>query len=259
MSGGQRLWGAGPVLAIVVVVVAGCGVSGQASSPKTTAAPATTSITTTSLPTTTLPGNQTSGTRTVLSPIGVNLRDQPAATGQVLGTAAQGAVLTVVGFDPTGGGWYHVRGATVTGWISAGAGLSATGDFKGYSSAKLNFDALYPSTWTVQESATSTDFVAPAGGGSITVVTGANVAALPKGQSGYALSHTEQIVVCGVTSYLDGYTTAAPGSAYLAQISLPVDATHALGIEGSLPGASQLSVVRAFAASVTFSSPACQG
>ena len=118
---------------------------------------------------------------------------------------------------------------------------------------------MYPSTWTVKEAPTSTTFVAPAGGGTIEAVAAATVAALPKGHPGYALNHSEQIVVCGVTSYLDGYSSPATGSAYLAQISLPLDRTHALGIEASLPGVAQLAQVRTFAATISFPYPACQG
>jgi hypothetical protein len=241
-----------------MAVVAGCGLTGHNSSPRTTA-PAVTAAAPTTLPPATTPGIQTTGTRTVLSPIGLHVRDRPATTGKVLGTARQGATLAVVGYSAAGGGWYHVHGATITGWISARPTLSAPGHFKAYSSTPLNFNALYPATWTVKESLRSTEFAAPAGGNTITVVTGTNVAALPKGHTGYVLSHSEQIVVCGVTSYLDGYTNPSAGSAYLAQISLPLDKTHALGIEGNLPGPAQLPEIRTFAASVTFPYPVCQG
>lgn len=242
------------------VLVGGCSLPGHSASPKATTPVATTTPgTTAAAATTTIPGIQTTGTRTVLSPIGLNVRDQPATTGKVVGTAAQGATLAVVGYSLAAGGWYQVRGATVTGWITARAGLSAPGDFKGYTSAPLAFTALYPAGWTVKESPTSTAFVAPGATESITVVTGANLAALPKGLPGYVLSHSEQIVVCGLTSYLDSYTAPAPGSPYVAQINLPLDATHALGIEGSLAGAAQLGDVRTFAATVSFPYPACEG
>jgi hypothetical protein len=254
-----KAWGGSALLLllVLVVVLAGCSPFGRSSSPRIKA-PAST-VPTTTLPPTTIPGVQASGARTVLTPIGLNVRAQPATTGKVLGIAAQGVTLTVIGYDPAGGGWYHVRGAAVTGWISANSVLSAPGDFKAYSSTSLKFDALYPATWTVKESSLSTEFVAPAGGGTITVVTGANVAALPRGHTGYVLSRSEQIVVCGVTSYLDVYTTPSAGGAYLAQISLALDRTHALGIEASLPGPLQLPEVRTFAASVSFPYPACQG
>ena len=103
--------------AVAVVLVAACSPSGGSSGPRPPGAAVTVppAISTT----TTIPGIQTSGTRTVLSPIGLNVRDQPAATGRVLGVAGQGAALAVIGYTPAGGGWYHVHGATVTGWISA--------------------------------------------------------------------------------------------------------------------------------------------
>lgn len=245
---------------MAIGMVAGCSLPGHNAAPKPTTPVVTTSPSSTAVAaTTTIPGIQTSGARTVLSPIGLNVRDQPATTGKVVGTAAQGVTLAVVGYSPAAGGWYQVHGATVTGWITARAGLSAPGDFKGYTSAPLAFTALYPAAWSVKEAPASTAFVAPGATESITVVTGANLAALPKGLPGYVLSHSEQIVVCGVTSYLDSYTGAAPGSPLAAQISLPLDATHALGIEGNLAGVAQLGDVRTFAATVSFPYPACEG
>lgn len=245
---------------MAIGMVAGCSLPGHNAAPKPTTPVVTTSPGSTAVAaTTTIPGIQTSGARTVLSPIGLNVRDQPATTGKVVGTAAQGVTLAVVGYSPAAGGWYQVHGATVTGWITARAGLSAPGDFKGYTSAPLAFTALYPAAWSVKEAPASTAFVAPGATESITVVTGANLAALPKGLPGYVLSHSEQIVVCGVTSYLDSYTGAAPGSPLAAQISLPLDATHALGIEGNLAGVAQLGDVRTFAATVSFPYPACEG
>src|ERR1700678_2324294 len=78
-------------------------------------------VTTVVRPTTTtsVPGVQTSGPRTVLSPIGLNVRAGPSKATKVLGTAAEGVVLDVLGHTSQGGGWFKVKGATVTGWISA--------------------------------------------------------------------------------------------------------------------------------------------
>ncbi|HLI74701.1 MAG TPA: SH3 domain-containing protein, partial [Acidimicrobiales bacterium] len=45
------------------------------------------------------------GVRTVLSPIGLNIRSQPSSSASVVRTAAQGAVLTVLAHTDQGGGW----------------------------------------------------------------------------------------------------------------------------------------------------------
>lgn len=78
----------------------------------------------------------------MLSPTGLNVRGAPSASGPVVGSAAQGTVLTVLGYTAGGGGWFKVKGATVTGWITAQPSLSAPGEFHTYSSSA--FSALYP-------------------------------------------------------------------------------------------------------------------
>ena len=142
------------LLPAALLVVAGCQGSG-----KPAVAP-TTTVTTANASVTTSPGGgstttiaiQASGPRTVLSPIGLNVRAQASKTGAVVGTAGQGATLTVLGHTGEGGtGWYQVKGATVTGFITDNPVLSAEGKFKAYSSIPLNFEALYPENWTPTE------------------------------------------------------------------------------------------------------------
>src|SRR5690348_8396226 len=58
---------------------------------------------------------QTTGARTVLAPLGLNLRSSASPTAQVLGTLAQGTLLTVVGYSAESGGWYRVQGTSTTG------------------------------------------------------------------------------------------------------------------------------------------------
>ncbi|HEX4865417.1 MAG TPA: SH3 domain-containing protein, partial [Acidimicrobiales bacterium] len=82
----------------------------------------------------------------MLSPTGLNVRAAPSASAGVLGSAAQGVALTVLGYTNSGGGWFKVKGATVTGWISEQPTLSAPGEFRFYSSSQ--FAALYPASWT---------------------------------------------------------------------------------------------------------------
>jgi hypothetical protein len=200
----------------------------------------------------------------------VNVRAQPAKTAAVLATAAQGAVLTVLAHSDQAGGWFQVKGATVTGWITDSPMLSAQGKFTVYSGTG-QFGALYPATWSVAATPPATVvFHAATGGETIVVTTAANVGLLGVGRTGYRPSPSEQVVVCGVTSSLRTYTqtapttvtTAAPGGAapqqYLAQVRLTLDAQHALGIDANLTDLSQLQTVRDFANSVTFPFPQCQ-
>jgi hypothetical protein len=287
-------WRAGRLLAgaaLMAGVGAGCGTSGHASSP-TTSRPASSTTT----PVTSSGGNapQTSGPRTVLSPIGLNVRGAPSASAPVLGSAAQGAVLTVIGYTDSGGGWFQVKGATVTGWISAQPTLSAPGEFRSYSSS--DFAALYPATWTesalsgstpgpttstpsdtsdtsATPTAPSTVVFRPASGaGDIIVTAAGSVSQLPHGRPGYGSNSVSQIVACGITAGLVVYqhtgTTASTAPAtstpeslsYLAEVRFAVDTQHALGLYADMPDlGSTLQIFKEFVASMTFPAPQCSG
>jgi hypothetical protein len=211
---------------------------------------------------TTVPGVQASGPRTVLSPIGLHVRAGPSLGAKVLGTASQGIVLTVLGHTAVGGGWYEVKGETVTGWISASPTLSAPGRFSGFTSSVHQFAALYPVAWRVAETRASAVFRAPSGAESFEVTTAPTAANLGRGRPGYSEVRSEPIVACGVTGDLNTYMSASPpprASTYYAQIRLTLDAKHALGIAANLTNLAQLQAVRDFANSVTFPYPQCQG
>jgi len=198
----------------------------------------------------------------------LNVRAHPAKTAAVVATAGQGTVFTVLGNN--GQGWLEVKGATHTGWIVNTASLSAPGKFSAYTSPSNQFNALYPAGWTYAESPPATVvFKAPSGPDTVLVTSAASTAALGRGRTGYHETQSEQIVVCGVTSNLDTFTASVPptGAAgpgataqrYLAQILVPLDAKHALGINANLADLSTLPTVRNFANSVTFPFPQCQG
>lgn len=277
---------AGAVLA--AGLVAGCSTGGHSSSPTTpVSAPATTAPATSS----TTPGPQTGGLRTVLSPNGLNVRGAPSASAPVLGSAAQGAVLTVLGYSSGEGGWFKVKGATVTGWISAQPTLSAPGEFKTYSSSE--FAAMYPADWseatlgsatspttsaatqdtsTSQAPATASVAFRPAvGTGDVVVTSTGSVSQLPQGRPGYGRTSVTQVVVCGVTAGLvvfqrSSASATAPGTsvpqslAYLAEVRFAVDAQHALGLYADMPDLGRpFDIFKAILASVTFSSPQCSG
>jgi hypothetical protein len=192
----------------------------------------------------------------VLSPIGLNVRADASKTAAVLGTAAQGAALTVLSHTDQGGGWYQVKGATVTGWISDSPKLSAPGKFTAYSSDQHQFAALYPEGWTVAEMPpASVVFHPPAGTDTLVATTAATVALLGRGRPGYRQTGDEQVVVCGVTGDLLTFTQAGH---YLAQVHLTLDPQHALGIDGNLSDPAQVQRVRDLAYSLTFPFPQCE-
>jgi hypothetical protein len=271
MNRAHRARGAPIVGVVLLIALSGCsGSSGRHAAPlpqpsTTLTTPSTTTATTApgSQTTTSTTTPQTSGPRTVLSPIGLNVRAQPAKTASVLGTAAQGAVLTVLAHAA---GWFQVKGATVTGWISDSATLSAKGTFGDFLSSTGDFGALYPAGWTtVAAPPASVVFRAPSGGDTIVVTTAATVALLGTGRAGYRATGSEEVVACGVTSYLISFVkVAAPASGgaaplpNLAQVRLTLDPQHALGIDANLTDLSQLQTVRDFVNSVTFPFPQCQ-
>lgn len=270
----------------MVGVVTGCSSNPHRSSPTTSSPSTTAPVTSTSAP-----GPQTSGSRTVLSPNGLNVRGAPDPSAPVVGSAAQGVVLTVLGYMDSAGGWFKVKGATVTGWISAKPTLSAPGEFRSYSSAQ--FAALYPAGWTesplpgstaapttstslettTAAAATPSSVVfRPASGvGDIVVTAAGSVSQLPHGREGYARNSVSQVVACGTTAGLvvsrqTGSTpttssTSVPESlTFLAEVRFAVDNQHALGLYADMPDLGPtFQIFEDFVASLTFSAPQCAG
>ena len=211
-----------------------------------------------------------SGVRTVLSPLGLNIRQNAAVGSARLGTAAQGAVLQVVGHTDQNGGWYQVQGQTVSGWITGDPSLTAAGQFTQYQSQDRQFSALYPQNWAFAESTANVLFHPVDGDQTIVARNGAHVADFgPGGAAGFNPSGQETVIVCGVTAALNEYThvgapppTPTPGTAgqlaLLAQIRLRLDATHALALDFNYRTVADLDVFSAFYNSMTFPFPQCQ-
>ena len=237
--------------------LASCGVGGGQAAP-----PATTSTSSTTAPspttTTTTHPTQTGGSRTVLSPIGVNVRAKPSLSAKVIGTAAQGVVLTVLGHTDAGGGWFKVQGSTVTGWMTDNASLSAAGKFTTYNAGQ--YGLLYPSPWAVHHAKSSTVFRSPLPAGpSVVVSTGTSIAKLPQlrpGVGGAAETGSRRVLACGVTSYLQTFTSAKQ---QVDQVLLPLDAHHALGLQAYLHRPSQRQLFLDILNSVWFPFPQCVG
>ena len=204
-------------------------------------------------------------------------------------------MLTVLGYSSSGGGWFKVKGATVTGWISAQPTLSAAGDYRFYSSSQ--FSALYPATWTESalsdsssasttsvptQSATTTPapatpssvvFRPATGAGDIVVTSAGSISQLPQGRAGYGRKSVSQVVACGITAGLVVFqqtgtasSTTSPGPSvpesltYLAEFRFAVDNQHALGLYADMTDLGPtLQIFQGFIASMTFSAPQCSG
>jgi uncharacterized protein YraI len=250
----SRVWRYGVVGVALIVLAGGCG-----GASKHQTAPSTTRITV--APTTTLPGVQTSGPRTVLSPVGINMRAGAGRAAPVIGTAAWGSVLTVLGHTAVRGGWFWVRGASHTGWISSDPTLSAAGEFLPYTSN--TFTALYPPAWAHKASRpTEVVFTSSSGTDSIVATTATTASQLAEGRTGYGEAGRRTMVVCGVTSDLVTYAHAGSTSSetYLLQIRLVLDPHHALGFDANLSDLGQpLQVFSNFLDSVRFPFPPCVG
>jgi uncharacterized protein YgiM (DUF1202 family) len=215
-------------------------------------------------------GAQTSGTRTVLAQLGLNLHDQPAVTARVVGTAARGVELTVVAFRPDNGGWYQVKGQTTTGWITADPALSASGSFLNFSSDDKQFSVLYPQSWTYADSTVETVFMPQSGDASMAVrpASSRDNAGLP----GYQQASDTQVVACGYTGDLITYnggpaspqaTSDAGGGkvrrlAHFAQLWLKFDATHFLDLEANYSADADLQTFTDLANSIVFPHQQCE-
>jgi hypothetical protein len=244
--------------AALAFLLAGCIHLSHSSSPPTTSTTVRATTTTTAAPR----GVQESGPRTVLSPIGLNVRQAPSKSAKVVASAAQGVTLTVVGHTLADGGWYEVRGQSAKGWISAEASLSAPGTFLPYQSNQLGFTVLYPSTWKVQPLRTQVNFTAPAGGQWVAFRTGPP-ASLPHGSNGHELVSTQTVVPCGVTTTMFGYAPTSSASSgtgpLLAQVRIPVNPKSTLAIDSAMAERADVAFVLDFVNSVTFADPQCAG
>lgn len=224
---------AGAAALAMSLLVAGCSVfsSSPSSSPGGGVAtnPAGTPITGTLTPTPGSPSpsgaasEQTTGVRTVLAVDGLNMHAAPSLTAHVVGTLTWGTTVSVLGYDATGGpwpnstspgAWYHVQGATVSGWVVAEPSYTAPGSLSSISFSDKHIDgALYPSTWTYADDTGEIVFQPQQGTDRPTLVVreAATVGALgPAGLSGYTpVSSSSEVVVCGYTGTQIQYQAAA--------------------------------------------------
>jgi hypothetical protein len=216
-------------------------------------------------------GPQTTGVRTVLAPLGLNMRASASSSAQILGTLAQGTLLTVVGYSAEGGGWYRVQGTSTSGWITANPQFSSPNRFEVYQSSTRGFTALYLESWTFAENPNSVVFRPQSTGGqAIVVQTGPSLQALgPPGRDGYTVSTVNSAEVFGVTGVLRMYdrtgSVASPGPdsppplSHLAEVRLTIDSSRAMVLFFAYDSAADLQQFTDFYNSVSFPPPATPG
>jgi len=219
----------------------------------------------------TSPGVQTTGIRTVLAPLGLNIRSAPVEGSQAVATVAQGTVLNVVGYNPEGSGWYQVKSDSGSGWITVNPLYSSPHRFTVYTSAQRGFSALYLEDWTFSENPGSVVFRPQSGGGqAIVVLTGAKVDDLgAAGRDGYTLLRSETAEVYGVTATLRIYsrtgTVASPGPdsppplMHLAELRFTIDSSRAMRLDFGYDDQALLPEFSDFFSSVAFPAPATPG
>jgi hypothetical protein len=131
--------------------------------------------------------------------------------------------LTVLGYDASGGpwpgsstsgGWYHIQGATVTGWVVADPAYTASGELSqiGFQDKQID-GALYPTDWTYADDSGEVIFEPQTGTDLPTLVirSAASLSALgATGMPGYnAVSSNAEVVACGYTGTLVKYTAVS--------------------------------------------------
>jgi hypothetical protein len=248
------------LLLISIVWDSAAGSAASSTSAPTTAKTSTTRISKTSTPKTSTPSTvPRPEPQTVLSPIGLNVRTAPSKTAKVIVTAAQRAVLERLAYTNQGGGWYKVRGPTVTGWVSSSPTYSAPGHFGYWQSSA--FSVLFPAGWSVSGSPHSgVTFHSHLTAERVVITEASSIALLASVSSGggNTFRGSQQVVACGVSGHLDTYTTSAAGH-YIANVAFIINAHHALGMTATLTSLAELPTVLDFVNSVSFPFPVCVG
>ena len=252
------------ILVAAVALLAGCG-SGNGG----TATPVPLSQSSDNGGSTPTPNGAGGTIRTVLSPLGINLHSSASLTASRVGSASQGATLTVLTQQSSNGGWYQVQTSAGSGWIVADGTLTAPGYFQSYSSTSRGFAALYPQSWTFAEEANDALFRPQQGNQNIVVTSAGSLAGLGQQQlNGYAAKNQTSEVVGGVTWNLITYSyggssspTPDVGTAVLLTsrqvITLGLDGSHFLRIAYNYSGSPDTAFAD-FYNSMTFPFPQCE-
>ncbi|HEY8642415.1 MAG TPA: SH3 domain-containing protein [Candidatus Dormibacteraeota bacterium] len=153
----------------------------------------------------------------VLTPVGLNIRAQPDATSERLGTFQQGVQLDVLDRQSGAQNWLKVRGhdsGTVVGWVLDSPDLLI------HRSVALHFDpnqgwsTLFPTDWTLSTSGAQTTFTGS--GQLLSVVSGNVVANLPNTplSAGHQVRQESPVEIYGKTTYITVYQLDAGGFEY---------------------------------------------
>ncbi|MGC1406681.1 MAG: SH3 domain-containing protein [Candidatus Dormiibacterota bacterium] len=211
-----------PFLVALIVILAGCSSPGSRPpttsnhSPRPTPSPS-------ALPT----------TLTVIAPLGVNLRASPSASAAVLQVISQGVTLSIVGHNSANGGWWQVKGASESGWVTAQPQYTSTRAFQTFSSsAPVAWSVMYPPGWTFAQEGVGTVLFSDGAGETITFVAASTTAQLPAAApAGATQSGAAAVVVFGVTAPL---VTYASTTSYLAAVEFQAQPALAFLIKAQL-------------------------
>ena len=260
-----RLLPAVLLLAAVTACGSGSSTPGLATNPPTKSAPggsAPPGGTPTATP------QPASGQRTVIAPLGLNIRDGPSKDAKVVGNLGQGTVVTVLAHSDSNGGWFQVKGETTTGWMTDNTAYSSPRHFNLYQSDQRGFSALYPDSWTFAEGTSDVVFNPQSGQqATIVVALGPTLDGLgAPGRGGYSVVSANPIEVFGVTGLLRLYdrtgSVAAPSPgapvalAHLAEYRATIDAKRAIRIDFNYATPADLQTFRDFYNSIVLPAPA---
>ena len=97
-------------------------------------------------------------------PLGLRVHSAPAlVAGNVVGGFSQGRSFSVLAYQSGGGGWFHVQGRTLAGWVVADPALTAPGSLHRGSGRPNGVTALYPQTWASSRRPSERSVPVPAG------------------------------------------------------------------------------------------------
>lgn len=232
-------------------------------------------------------GPQTSGERTVLVQDGLRIHSANSLSASVLGTAAWGVSLTVLGYEASGGpwpgsstpgGWYHVEGSTITGWIIADPTYTASGVLSsiGFQDKQIG-GVLFPINWTYADDQGEIIFQPQTGTQLPTLLirSAPSLSALgAAGLTGYnETSSDAEVVACGYTGTLVQYaaspsatpqpTMDAGGAqvtrlADFAQFRVTLSSSYALDVEMNYSASAQYTVFANLLDSIRYPFPDCE-
>lgn len=178
----------------------------------------------------------------VLSPVGLNMHQQPSTSASVVLTLGQGAKLTVLsGQRSAGQNWFHVKteSGNDEGWVVDSDQYLTEESMATLTDNTDNYSMLYPSGWQVKAGNPAT-LTAPPGSTDakvLTVAVAANQAALPKvpmsaGTEQQQDEPRQPVEIAGVTAFVVVYhdndgdweiaaAATCSGKAYLFDLTQP--------------------------------------